>query len=83
MVISPFLILYKTVSVVNSNEIAIFIQILLCQNTGADSGICVTGGVVLYWRGVWGPPRPPAGPGQRRGGGVPECLGNSEFEEFM
>ena len=35
---------------------------------GADPGIYVSGGA-LDRRGVWGPPRSPAGPGQRPVGG--------------
>ena len=38
------------------------------KKTGADPGIYVSGGA-LDRRGVWGPPRSPAGPGQRPVGG--------------
>ena len=37
--------------------------------TGADPGIYVGGGGALDRRGVWGPSRSPAGPGQRPVGG--------------
>ena len=39
------------------------VMYLWYRRPGIDSGICDRGGV-LYWLGVWGPSRSPAGPGQ-------------------
>ena len=48
--------------------IKILLESTIIQCSGADPGIYVSGGA-LDRRGVWGPPRSPAGPGQRPVGG--------------
>ena len=51
----------------------------LYKTPGADPGIYISGGA-LDRRGVWGPPRSPAGPGQLPVGG-PGGRSHSEAHE--